>query len=124
MLLLVDHGRMKPAYGYIFTKNNINVSFTGDTTLCRNVEIIASKCEYLFCDCMFEIGTTKHQGINHIEYLSSKYPNCKFVVSHLEDYTREKLLVLKIISKKNNFLLIKPRWMGVFLTCSIKKLAL
>lgn len=94
--LLVDHGRMKPAYGYIFIKNGVNVGFTGDTTLCENVEIMASKCEYLFCDCMFEVGTTKHQGINHIEYLSSKYPNCKFVVSHLEDSTREKLLEMKI----------------------------
>lgn len=94
--LLVDHGRMKPAYGYIFKKDNICVGFTGDTSLCENVEIMASKCSYLFCDCMLTKGNSKHQGIDNLEYLSSTYPNCKFVVSHLEDDTREKLKKMKI----------------------------
>ena len=41
-------------------------------------------------------GNSKHQGIDNLEYLSKKYPNCKFVVSHLEDDTREKLKKRKI----------------------------
>lgn len=94
--LLVDHGKMKPAFGYVFTKDDICVGFTGDTSLCANVEIMSKKCSYLFCDCMFIKGNGKHQGIDNLEYLSKKYPNCTFVVSHLEDDTREKLKNLKI----------------------------
>lgn len=94
--MLVEHGRMKPAFGYIFSKDDICVGFTGDTSLCENVEILSSKCRYLFCDCMFIKGNGKHQGIDNLEYLSKKYPNCTFVVSHLEDDTRKKLEKMNI----------------------------
>ena len=94
--VLVKHGRMKPAFGYIFSKGNICVGFTGDTSLCESVEFLSSKCKYLFCDCMLIKGNGKHQGIDNLEYLSKKYPNCIFVVSHLEDVTREKLNEMNI----------------------------
>ena len=94
--VLVKHGRMKPAFGYIFSKGNICVGFTGDTSLCESVEFLSSKCKYLFCDCMLINGNGKHQGIDNLEYLSKKYPNCIFVVSHLEDVTREKLNEMNI----------------------------
>ena len=94
--VLVKHGRMKPAFGYIFSKGNICVGFTGDTSLCESVEFLSSKCKYLFCDCMLIKGNGKHQGIDNLEYLSKKYPNCIFVVSHLEDVTREKLHEMNI----------------------------
>ena len=94
--LLVEHGRMKPSFGYIFNDNNKYIGFTGDTCLCSNVELMAQKCCYLFCDCMLLIGNNKHQGINDLEYLSKKYPECIFVVSHLENETKEKLKTKKI----------------------------
>ena len=94
--MLVEHGRIKPAFGYIFSKADICVGFTGDTSLCESVEILSSKCRYLFCDCMLIKGNSKHQGIDNLEYLSKKYPNCTFVVSHLEDDTRKKLEKMKI----------------------------
>ncbi|MGN1379405.1 MAG: MBL fold metallo-hydrolase [Bacilli bacterium] len=94
--LLVEHGRMKPAFGYIFSKCDISVGFTGDTSFCESVEIMSKKCSYLFCDCMFINGNGKHQGIDNLEYLSKKYPKCTFVVSHLEDVTREKLKKMNI----------------------------
>ena len=94
--ILVDHGRMKPAYGYVFEKNNKFVGFTGDTCLCDSVEEMAQQCNYLFCDCMFELGTNKHQGINDIKYLANKYANCIFVVSHMENKTRELLSNLNL----------------------------
>ena len=92
----VDHGRMKPAYGYIFSKDNINIGFTGDTTICENVKYMASICDYLFCDCMLTNGTTKHMGINMLKELCENYKKCKFVVSHLEDDTRDELKKLNI----------------------------
>ena len=94
--LLVDHGRMKPAYGFIFNKDNITFGFTGDSTLCANYEYMASVCKYLFCDCMFINGTTKHMGIDMLKGLCDKYPNCTFIVSHLEDDTREEFKKINI----------------------------
>lgn len=91
----VEHGRMK-SYGYIFNDKDKYVGFTGDTTLCESVEYMSSKCDYLFCDCMFPEGTSKHMGIDNLKYLSEKYPQCIFVVSHMEISTREKLNELKI----------------------------
>ena len=70
--ILVDHGRMKPAFGYIFSKDNINVGFTVYTSLCKSVEILSEKCSYLFCDCMLIRGNGKHQGIGNLEYLQWK----------------------------------------------------
>ncbi len=94
--IMVDHGRMKPAYGYVFEKDNYCVGFTGDTRICDSVELMASKCNYLFCDCMLKKGSNKHMGINNLEELVNKYKNCTFVVSHLEDCTREILEKLEL----------------------------
>ena len=88
---LVEHGRMKPAYGYILKKDNIKIGFSGDTTLCDNLEYMASVCDYLFLDCMLINASTNHIGIDKLEYLVNKYKNCKYIVSHLENATREKL---------------------------------
>ena len=87
--VLVDHGRMAPAYGYLFHQHNKVVGFTGDTSLCETVEKMASQCDYLFCDGMLLKGTKSHMGIDNITYLCQKYPNCIFVVSHLEDEIRK-----------------------------------
>lgn len=94
--LLVDHGRMKPSYGYIFSKDNVKVGFTGDSTICKNVEYMASTCKYLFCDCSFVKGTAKHMGIDMIQDLANRYPNCTFVTSHMDDITRKELNNLNI----------------------------
>lgn len=94
--ILVDHGNLKPAHGYIFEKDNIKFGFTGDTTICDNVKYMASVCKYLFCDCSCINGNSTHMGIDMTKELSSQYPNCKFIVSHLADKTREELKKLKI----------------------------
>lgn len=94
--VLVDHGRMKPAYGYIFNAGDKVVGFTGDTSLCDNVELMANKCSYLFCDCMRCEGNSKHMGIDNLEYLSKTYITCTFVVSHLDDETRDALIKLNL----------------------------
>lgn len=94
--VLVDHGRMKPAYGYIFKKDNVLVGFTGDTSLCESVKDMASKCSYLFCDCMRTKGNEKHMGVDNLLYLANEYPSCNFVPSHMDDETREELLNLNV----------------------------
>ncbi len=94
--ILVNHGRMKPAYGYILSNKNKKVGFTGDTTICKNVLYMASICDYLFCDCTLTEGTSKHMGIDMFKDLCSKYENCKFVACHMADSTRDELLKEKI----------------------------
>ena len=94
--ILVDHGRFKPAYGYIFEKDGKKFGFTGDTAYCESVNYMASVCSYLFCDCMFIKGTDKHMGIDDLKKLTEKYPKCKFIVNHMEDITRDELKKMKI----------------------------
>ena len=36
----VDHGRLKPCYGYLFQEKDLTVGFTGDTSFCKAVEIM------------------------------------------------------------------------------------
>ena len=92
----LDHGRMKPANGYILKNKKVKLGFTGDTKLCENVEYMSKECNYLFCDCMFIKGTDKHMGIDNLQYLANKYQKCKFIVSHMENETREELKQLNI----------------------------
>ena len=89
--ILVDHGTLKSAYGYLFQVGKKKVGFTGDTCLCPAVERMAQECSYLFCDCMLKQGNTKHMGIDNIIQLTEQNPNCQLIVSHLEDTTREEL---------------------------------
>lgn len=92
----VDHGRMKPAYAYIFKDKDKYIGFTGDSKLCSNIEVMAHKCNYLFCDVSFINGTNKHMGIDNIIYLANKYRECTFITSHMSDEVREELLKLNI----------------------------
>ncbi|MDD6272822.1 MAG: MBL fold metallo-hydrolase [bacterium] len=94
--ILVNHGKIKPSFGYVFKYKNNYIGFTGDSSLCENIENMAKKCSYLFCDCTLLIGNNQHLGVDNIKCLSEKYPECIFVVSHLEDESREKLINLKI----------------------------
>lgn len=94
--ILVDHGRMKPAYGYIISKGNKSVGFTGDSKLVNSIKYIASKCDVLFCDVSFIKGTSKHMGINDIVNLCSEYPECKFISTHMNDDVREELSKMSI----------------------------
>ena len=93
---LVDHGNMHPAYGYLIKKKNKTIGFAGDTTYCKGLEFLASQCDYLFTDCMFKEATDKHMGIDKLKILVDSNPNCIFVVSHLENETREELKRMKL----------------------------
>lgn len=94
--ILLEHEEGINAYGYIFNDNIQNIGFTGDSRLCKNVEKMAEKCNHLICDCNSIIGKKSHLGINNLEYLSTKYPNCIFYATHLDDTTRKKLNELNI----------------------------
>ena len=92
--VLVDHGRQKPCYGYIFDTGKTKIGFSGDTTLCDNLKYISSVCKNVFLDCMFIKGTNKHMGIDMLEELIKEYPKTKFYPVHMENETRDKLIEL------------------------------
>lgn len=94
--VVVNHGRMKPAYGYIISKDNVSVGFTGDSGLCDSVKNMVMDCNYVFCDCMFIKSTSKHMGIDSIQELIKINKNCIFVVSHMENDTRDELKKLNL----------------------------
>ena len=94
--ILVSHGNLKPAHGYIFEKDNVKFGFTGDTVICDNVRYMASICKYLFCDCSCIEGNSSHMGIDNLKELCDEYKDCKFIVSHMADETRKELKKLKI----------------------------
>jgi len=94
--VLVKHGNLKPAFGYIISKNDAKIGFTGDTCYCKQVEYMASICNYLVCDCSFKVGNDKHMGIDNILNMAKKYKNHKFIVSHMSDVTRNKINELKL----------------------------
>lgn len=92
----VSHSDFKPAYGYIFKSDNLTVGFTGDTGYCNNVDYMASICDYLICDCSFILGNESHMGIDDIKKLAAKYPDHKFVTSHMFEQTIKEAKKLKI----------------------------
>lgn len=92
--LLVDHGNIFPAYGYIFEANDLKIGFTGDSCYCENIEYMAKTCKYLICDCSLKNGNSKHLGIDNIISLSNKYPNTMFLTTHMPDEIRSELLNL------------------------------
>ena len=94
--ILVKHGRLKPAFGYIITNDNVKMGFTGDTSYCESVEKMASICDYLICDCRLKIGDNKHMGINNILDMAKRHKNHKFIPSHMSDNTRRKMEIEKI----------------------------
>lgn len=99
---LVQHGNLNPAYGYVFEFDNKRVGFTGDSSLCSNIEKMASICDALICDCNNVIGNNTHLGINDLEILHSKFPSCKLYASHLTNESKNELLNNKNIISLND----------------------
>lgn len=83
---LMEHGEEKPALGYVI---NQKIGMSGDTSYCQGIEKIVQNADTIICDTSFLKGDAYHMGIDNLELLSSKYPNKKFLATHLRDKTRE-----------------------------------
>ena len=79
-----------------YKSDNLTVGFTGDTGYCDTVDYMASICDYLICDCSFILGNESHMGIDDIKKLATKYPDHKFVTSHMFSETIKEAKKLKI----------------------------
>ncbi|MBQ6840723.1 MAG: ribonuclease Z [Bacilli bacterium] len=91
----VDHGAMKPSFGYIVKEKDKTVTFTGDSALCSSVLESAKISDYLICDCTLSKGNHKHMGVDNIKYLLEENPTLKVVPSHTSINSKNSLLELK-----------------------------
>lgn len=82
----LTHGRIKPAYGYIIEKDNKQIGYTCDTTVCDNFEEICKNVDYLFGDVNGITTTPMHMGLADFTEYAKKYKNCKFYAIHRGDY--------------------------------------
>ncbi len=57
---------------------------------------MASICDYLICDCSFILGNESHMGIDDIKKLAIKYPEHKFITSHMFSETIKEAKKLKV----------------------------
>lgn len=94
--VILEHEEGIEAYGYIFSKDNQCIGFTGDTGFCENIKKIASKCDHLICDCNSIVGKKSHMGIDNVKELAIQHPDCIFYTTHMDDTTRKSLKELGI----------------------------
>lgn len=93
----VEHGKFKPAYGYIININNKKVGFSGDSKLCETIENIVLEADVSILDMSHvENKTDAHMGIEDIKYLCDKYKEKTIISTHMHEYTKEQALKLKI----------------------------
>lgn len=92
----VSHGRVKHPVGYIFKCLEKVVSFTGDTTLCENIEILCECSDYIFIDTTNPIKNNAHICIDELAYLANKYKSTKFIPVHKNDNVDEELFKINL----------------------------
>ena len=96
---LVDHGDIKPAYGYVMHLTDKVLGFSGDSQLCNAIEEIVQESDIAILDtsCVDNINET-HMRLSEIEEFCRMYENKIIIATHMHDYTREKA---KCINLKN-----------------------
>ena len=87
--VLVDHGRCKPAYGYLLKENSRNIGFSGDSKMCTSIDYIVQKSDVAILDMTFaENVNYSHMGLHDIERICDKYQEKTIITTHMQDYTR------------------------------------
>lgn len=87
--VLVDHGRCKPAYGYLLKENSRKVGFSGDSKMCEAIDYIVQNSIVSVLDMSFaENINHAHMGLHDIERICDKYKEKTIITTHMQDYTR------------------------------------
>lgn len=84
----VEHGKKKPAYGYVIRKDNKSIGFSGDSTYCENVKKIIEISDVSVLDMSHPKGNEAHMGVEDIEYICKKFDK-KIVATHMSDQARK-----------------------------------
>ena len=94
---LVEHGDLKPAYGYIVNIQGKSVGFSGDSRLCNSIFDIVERSEISILDMsVTDKKTDAHMGLYDIKEICEKYKDKTIVATHMHDYTRESVKEEKI----------------------------
>lgn len=86
---LVDHGKIKPAYGYVISKDKKTIGFSGDSIYCKAIDEIVKNSDIAVLDMSAEKEVPYHMGLDDIIKICEKYPDKKIVATHIQEETRE-----------------------------------
>ena len=79
------HSDNLESYGYIITKENKIIGYTGDTTLCGATKYITSNTDICIVDMAMIIGNESHMGIDNIKELAIN--SKRIIPTHMIDNT-------------------------------------
>jgi ribonuclease BN (tRNA processing enzyme) len=87
--LLVDHGPMKPAYGFIVKTPEKTIGFSGDSVLCPNIDRIVKESDIAVLDASNLDSNFSHMGLKDVANYAHQYPNKLFLGTHLSTEVRK-----------------------------------
>ena len=89
----VEHGNMKPTFGYVIENKSKKIGFSGDSAMCKGINYIVEGADVSVLDMSMETeGNNAHMGYNNIKQICKDNPNKKIIATHMHDVTREKAL--------------------------------
>lgn len=83
----VNHQDME-AFGYLITRANKILGYTGDTILCEGVKYIFSQSHMVIADMAFIQSKSGHMGLEDVLQLMNNY-HCKVIPTHMTDDVRK-----------------------------------
>lgn len=86
----VEHGRMKPAFGYIVHKDGKKVGFSGDSMYCSAIDKIVEDADISILDMSLkDQGNQSHMGYLDIKNICNKYKNKTIIDTHMRRSARD-----------------------------------
>ena len=86
----VEHGDLKPSYGFVMKHDNHIISFSGDSSYCPSINELVKSSELSVLDTTFISGNLKHMGLDNVETLIYRF-NKKIIPTHMDDLTRAEI---------------------------------
>ena len=95
--LLVDHGAMRPAYGFLVSDGARIVGLSGDSTMCENIQKIVEASDLAVLDASTPgERNIAHMGLDDVSDFAKKYPEKKIALTHTGVVIKEKAKTLNI----------------------------
>ena len=86
----VVHGTIKPCVGYILTKDDVTLGYSGDSGDCPELRRIYDKSDYIITEATgIENKGNAHIGLRTIDPIAKENPEKLFYIVHRGDYETE-----------------------------------
>lgn len=109
-IINVEHGKIKPSFGYIVSIKGCHLALSGDSSYCQEVDYLVQKTNTAILDMsLAKNGNDKHMGYNDINNICQKNPNKTIIATHMQDITRKTALnnpIKNLIIPETNFEII------------------